>query len=234
MARTRRIGRIEGGYGTVRQVSGESVGTLPAVASVFPEMATVFPAVLAVAVVVRICLLHQHSALRISFADAVLAYSVLFVVHVVSIPQPEGAGSRIRPVPGTDLGVAIQAEPGDVAPWLQLIGNLVLLCPIGALLPMRLSWFGSVRRVAAAGLMLTCAIEFCQLTVLSGRVVSADDILLNTSGAVLGAMLSRSWWGGFLEPERAAWRTAARRSLRSVVPPSVRVRPVEVPTGSTV
>ncbi len=144
-------------------------------------------------------------ALRISVVDAVLTYSSALVVYLVLAPQPAVSSSRVRLTPGTDLGVALQATPGDVGPWIQLFGNLVLLLPLGALLPLRMCWFGGLGKVVLAGLAVTCAIELAQLTVVGGRVVSADDVLLNTTGALIGGLCSRRWWEQFQSFARPPW-----------------------------
>ena len=142
-----------------------------------------------------------------------LLHSAFAVGHLVAAPQPGRPGGAVRLVPGTDLGVALQAAPGDLLPWLQLVGNLLLLAPFGALVPVRLAAFASWSRIASGALLLTCGIEFLQWTVLTGRVVSADDVLLNATGALLGALLSRPWWGRL-----PAVRTAAPRRARTPVP----------------
>ena len=155
-------------------------------------------------------------ALFVSVADAVLLYSVFLVGFLVAAPQP-AAGVEVRVVPGNDLGVALQASPGDVLPWLQLLGNLLLLAPFGALAPVRFAGFGGWGRVLAGALAVTCGIEFLQDTVLTGRVVSADDVLLNTAGAVLGAVLTRPWWGELpraLAAARPEMRSRPRHALR--------------------
>lgn len=184
----------------MRQFFAVFDGLLPTATSVFPWVAALFVAV----AILRSRWLGKAIALRVSLVDAVLTYSALLIFHLVSAPQPVSA-SAVRVVPGTDLGEAVQAAPGDLWPWLQLLGNLALLFPLGALLPLRVSWFGRFRRLACGALVATCAIEFTQLTVFSGRVVSVDDILLNTSGAMLGAMSSRKWWDEFRGLARPPW-----------------------------
>ena len=99
----------------------------------------------------------------------------------------------------------------------DLLGNLLLLAPFGALAPVRFAGFGGWGRVLAGALAVTCGIEFLQYTVLTGRVVSADDVLLNTAGAVLGAVLTRPWWGELpraLAAARPEMRSRPRHALR--------------------
>lgn len=168
----------------------------------------------AFAVVVRSRRFTVVPALLVSAVDAVLLYSLFLVGYLVAAPQPAPAGVAVRLVPGTDLGAALQASPGDLLPWLQLVGNLLLLAPFGVLVPVRVSWFSGWGRIAAGALAVTCGIEFLQYTVLTGRVVSADDVLLNASGALLGALVTRPWWGRLPRTLTAARPVRARHALR--------------------
>jgi len=74
----------------------------------------------------------------------------------------------------------------------QLLGNLVLLLPFGALgrltLPSaRTSW------VLLAGLAFSVLIELAQWQLVAGRMADIDDVWLNTLGCAIGA-----WMGGLL------------------------------------
>lgn len=167
------------------------------------------------AVIVRSRRFTVVPALFVSIVDAVLLYSLFLVGYLVAAPQPAMSEVAVRLVPGADLGVALQAAPGDLLPWLQLAGNLLLLAPFGALVPVRVSWFGGWGRISLGALTVTCGIEFLQYAVLTGRVVSADDVLLNATGALLGALVTRPWWGRLPQTLTAARpRTRPRHALR--------------------
>jgi len=97
-------------------------------------------------------------------------------------------------------------------PWCILCGshgtvdfvlNLILFLPLGFGLRLR-GWRLAV--ILAAGASLTLSIETTQALVLTGRDPSLGDLLANTSGALIGGILGRSW---------ATWLTptpmAARR-----------------------
>lgn len=211
------------GVGTgVRQFSGVLDDVLSVVSAVFPLVA----ALLVLGVLVRSSWLGVPLALRVSAVDAVLLYSWVLVVYLVASPQPN-VHSDLKWVPGTDLLCAIQASPGDVWPWLQLSGNLGLLFPLGALLPLRTSRLGTsrlgtprlaaFRNLALGALVLSGTIEVLQFTTAIGRVASADDVLLNTAGAVLGGLFSRPWWGelcGLPRPVPARWPARSRAISR--------------------
>ena len=75
--------------------------------------------------------------------------------------------------------------------WLRnLVGNLVLLLPVGLIGPIVFPWMDRWWRVLPAAVALSLAIEVAQLWV-PDRSADVDDLLLNVVGAMLGyAMLS--------------------------------------------
>ncbi|GAB3285340.1 VanZ family protein [Parasphingorhabdus pacifica] len=159
-----------------------------------------------VAAVVSVLLrriLFTASSLRDALIDASLVFLGLSVAYLVLMPQPS-IPERAQLPPGMDFSMAMRAGPGDTTPWVQLAGNLVLLLPLGAMLPLRLRWFDNVGRIATGGLLLSCAIELTQFFVVVGRVASTDDIVLNTFGATLGGLLVRPPWRHYRGRERPA------------------------------
>ncbi|MFF4173130.1 VanZ family protein [Streptomyces sp. NPDC001744] len=76
----------------------------------------------------------------------------------------------------------------------RLIGEgLVLLAPLGVLLPMadgrlRVSGWASLARTTAAGALVSLAVELLQ-TAVPGQVVDVDSVLLNTAGVALAHLL---------------------------------------------
>lgn len=126
--------------------------------------------------------------------DGVLVLSVLCVAYLVFTPQ-RPAAEPVRPDLGKDVSMALAADPGDSLPWVQLVGNLVLLLPLGVLVPQRVRWFDSIVKIAFGGLVLACSIELVQFLAVTGRVASTDDVVCNTIGATVGGILVRapSW-----------------------------------------
>ncbi len=77
--------------------------------------------------------------------------------------------------------------------WIRNIGgNAVLLLPLGIFLPLLWSKFKSIGKTALFAFLLSLCIEILQLLSsyagYSNRIFDIDDILLNTAGAVLGAL----------------------------------------------
>lgn len=75
--------------------------------------------------------------------------------------------------------------------WMgQLVGNLLLLLPVGLLGPIALPAMDGWLRVFLVGLGLSLAIEAAQL-VIPNRMADVDDVLLNVAGVLIGyAILS--------------------------------------------
>lgn len=70
--------------------------------------------------------------------------------------------------------------------WLRnLVGNLVLLLPVGLVGPIVFPWMDRWWRVLLASLALSTAIELTQLGI-PDRSADVDDVLLNVVGAMLG------------------------------------------------
>jgi len=85
---------------------------------------------------------------------------------------------------------------GPVAP-LNLLANVALFVPLGVVVALvigddhlgrSLLW-----RAAAAGLVVSVLVEVIQLAFPMGRVADVDDVLVNTTGAVVGTVLAHRW-----------------------------------------
>lgn len=72
-------------------------------------------------------------------------------------------------------------------PLFNAVGNLVLFVPLGLLAYQLLR---DVRRTAALGLAISLCIEVLQFVFALG-ISDTDDLLLNTFGALIGALLAR-------------------------------------------
>jgi hypothetical protein len=104
-------------------------------------------------------------------------------------PQP-GAGKYVHDNthPGQTVRLYLD-QPSVKAALLELGGNLLLLAPLGVLLPVLSNRFrGPLRILLAVGLVSLC-IETVQGTMITGRAFDADDVILNTLGAVIAYLL---------------------------------------------
>ena len=110
---------------------------------------------------------------------------------LLAMTSREGAGA-VQLAPLVDLGNLATAEPRVVV--VQLAGNLLVFAAAGCLVPVRFRV--GLAAVALGAAAASTALEAFQYAFLSGRVVSTDDVLLNTLGAVSAALASKRWWRG--------------------------------------
>jgi hypothetical protein len=146
------------------------------------------------------------------------------VLCLVTMPVGSTGDSTLDLVPGADITAAF----GDDGSLWQVIGNVLLLCPLGALLPLRMRRLRTLLRIALAALVASVLVEGTQYLIHTGRVTSTDDVLLNTAGATLGAALSRRGWRALDPPPPVPVAIPAQRrticeapTLRMRVPRSV-------------
>jgi len=87
-------------------------------------------------------------------------------------------------VPFRTLGIYL-ANLGSWFWMRNLLGNLVLLLPLGLLGPIAFPALDRWWRVALVALLISTAIELLQLAV-PDRSADIDDVIVNVSGALLG------------------------------------------------
>lgn len=144
-----------------------------------------------------ILLLARHRAraghpapVRTALADIGIAVGTAPWVWMILTPAGGPAGVSL--VPFSDLIDVVNA------PWetvlVQVGGNLLVFAALGALLPVRTARMASTARVAAVAAAASVTVEALQYGLRLGRLSSIDDVIVNTSGAVLAALITRRWW----------------------------------------
>jgi len=82
--------------------------------------------------------------------------------------------------------IAIWVANPDSGFWIrQMVGNVLLLLPVGLLGPIPLPWMDRWWRILIVAFLLSLAIEGAQLWV-PDRAADVDDVLLNVAGAAFG------------------------------------------------
>ncbi|MEW1904205.1 MULTISPECIES: VanZ family protein [unclassified Streptomyces] len=114
---------------------------------------------------------------------------------LITLSHGYGTENRISAVPFReilDASAHADVDLSDVAA-VNLVGNVLLLVPFGA--AAAFVWPGRRRvlKTALTAAALSLTVEVAQYALSLGRVTSVDDVLLNTSGAALGAFLVRRW-----------------------------------------
>jgi glycopeptide antibiotics resistance protein len=102
------------------------------------------------------------------------------------LPAHPAPGQVVEPnfIPLRTIGIYLSNL--DSSFWVgQMVGNLLLLLPVGLLGPVVLPWMDRWLRVVVASLALSTAIELAQLWI-PDRSADVDDVLLNVVGAILG------------------------------------------------
>jgi glycopeptide antibiotics resistance protein len=128
-------------------------------------------------------------AFRVRFVSGLTALYVAFVLLVTLWPTTVDNG--LDPYIEKILDrLHNHGVPGFVNyNFVEFSANILFFVPVGFLGGLALSrrfWWLS----AVLGLLLSCAVEVAQATFLPGRVASPKDVLANTTGAVIGAVLA--------------------------------------------
>lgn len=145
------------------------------------------------------------SAWRMSLAEVGIVYGTVPWVWMIMLPggQAGAVPGRVSLVPLRDL---LTMSTG------QVVGNLLVFAALGFLAPLRFAALASVPRILALAAGCSVLLETAQYVLRLDRVSSVDDVLLNTAGAGLAALVARRWW-------RA---TASHRDARDARPQPAR------------
>jgi hypothetical protein len=144
-----------------------------------------------------ILLLSRHRAraghpapLRVSIADVGIVVGT--APWIWMILTPSGGPNGVGLVPFADLADLTDASWQTV--FVQVGGNLLVFAALGALLPVRTAAMASIGRVAAVAAGFSVLAELLQYVLRLGRFSSIDDVILNTAGAAIFALITRRWW----------------------------------------
>ena len=139
-------------------------------------------------------------ARRHAVAEVGMVAGTLPWLWMILTPLP--ATGAVRLVPIVDLAQVLAGHP--LTAFFQIGGNLLVFAAFGLFAPLR--WrIGPVAVMAAAAAAST-TVETLQYVLALGRVSSIDDVLLNTAGAGLAALLCR--WLPWRRPGRDGQRPA--------------------------
>ncbi|MFD4927261.1 VanZ family protein [Streptomyces goshikiensis] len=167
-------------------------------------------------------------ALRALAMVAAFAGTVLFSLVLARLTLEPSAASvdlvHSNVQPGHSIDAYLHGTSTTEA-VRQLGGNLLLGLPFGVLLPVLLPPARGLVRVAVVTLCLMTLVELIQGALVTGRVFDIDDVILNTTGALLGYLLIGRRLGRAVHPRRHHWwhrwtrREVAVRPAAGTVPP---------------
>ncbi|MER5729812.1 VanZ family protein [Streptomyces sp. NPDC002138] len=163
-------------------------------------------------------LIMRTAVMLLAFA-AMVAFSVL-LARLTLEPSAASEGLIYSNVhPGRSMRAYIDHGTAREAAR-QLGGNLLLGVPFGVLLPVLLPRARGLARVALATAAVMLLVELVQGALVTGRAFDIDDVILNTSGALLGYLLLGRRLGRAVHPRRRHWwhRWYPRTERREVGP----------------
>ncbi|MFC9585774.1 VanZ family protein [Streptomyces yangpuensis] len=149
-----------------------------------------------------------HPAVRALAMLAAFAGTVLFSVVLARLTLEPSAASAALVHSNLQPGRSIEAyleNASTLEAARQLGGNLLLGVPFGVLLPVLLPPARGLLRVAAVTVCLMTLVELIQGALVTGRVFDIDDVILNTTGALLGYLLIGLRLGRAVHPRRRHW-----------------------------
>ncbi|MCQ8189131.1 VanZ family protein [Streptomyces sp. RCU064] len=154
---------------------------------------------------------------RTSFGARVARAMVLLLAFVCMVGFAAAlAKATLVPSPGSvDLvhtnlrpGRSLRAyvdQPAFQDTVKQIGGNVLLGAPFGVLLPMLVPKARGAVRVVVVTALVMVAVETVQGLIVEGRAFDIDDVILNTSGALIGYVVVGRWLGHALHPRRRHW-----------------------------
>lgn len=123
----------------------------------------------------------------VAFAAMVAFAAALAQITLQPSPASE-ALTHSNLHPGRSLRAYLdQPELRDA--FKQIGGNLLLGIPFGVLLPVLVPKVRGILRVLLLTAIVMMMVELVQGAVITGRAFDVDDVILNTSGALVGYLL---------------------------------------------
>ncbi|MGW0700194.1 VanZ family protein [Streptomyces sp. NPDC002867] len=147
-------------------------------------------------------------ALRALAMLAAFAGTVVFSVALAhltlerSVASEPLTHSNLRP--GDSISDYL-AQPAFQDTVKQLGGNIALGIPFGLLLPVLAPRARGLLRVVFVTVVTMLHVELIQGALVTGRAFDIDDVILNTTGAVLGYLLLGRRLGRAVHPRRHHW-----------------------------
>ncbi|GAA2455948.1 VanZ family protein [Streptomyces macrosporus] len=146
-----------------------------------------------------------------------LAATVLFAVVLARLTLTPSYASEALTHSNLRPGDSIRAyldQPAFRDTVKQLGGNILLGVPFGVLLPVAWPRARGLLRVVALTALVMAMVELVQGFLVPGRAFDIDDVILNTSGALLGYLLLGRRLGRAVHPPRRRWWQRRRRAGR--------------------
>ncbi|MER5777074.1 VanZ family protein [Streptomyces sp. NPDC002039] len=149
-----------------------------------------------------------HPALRALAMAAALGATVAFSVVLARLtlePSPASEALTYSNVhPGQSIRAYVNHGTAREAAR-QIGGNLLLGVPFGVLLPVLVPQVRGLARVVLCTTVVMTLVELVQGALVTGRAFDVDDVILNTTGALLGYLFLGRRLGRAVHPRRTHW-----------------------------
>ena len=153
----------------------------------------------------------KNRGLRISLrAELIFFLFYIYIVGVMSLTvlplpftrfkTPNEDGINIIPVVNIVKGlleIISKRETLSEHSFQNIFGNIILFIPLGVFLPIVSNKYSAVYKVAGLACACSVSIELTQLILRQFEIyrsVDIDDVILNTSGAVLGVIVFKKFY----------------------------------------
>ncbi|MBA2810798.1 VanZ family protein [Streptomyces sp. KM273126] len=150
-------------------------------------------------------------AMATAFAAMVAFAAVLARLTLQPSPASE-ALTHSNLHPGRSLEAYLN-QPALRDAVKQIGGNILLGVPFGVLLPMLAPGTRGILRVPVLTAMVMLLVELVQGAMITGRAFDIDDVILNTTGALLGYVLLGRRLGHAVHPPEQS-KPSGRKSRR--------------------
>jgi hypothetical protein len=127
-------------------------------------------------------------ALAVSAAVVALGAFAYWAYRVTLTPVHDRGQATGNTHPGHTLRFYLD-RPSVKEALIQIGGNLVLLAPLGILLPVVFARLRSAVLITCCAALISLMIETAQGVLIAGRAFDADDVILNTAGVLLTYLL---------------------------------------------
>lgn len=120
---------------------------------------------------------------RVLLLGAMVAVVVVTLLQTNAVPEEFASPRSLNLVPGQEIMISLSLENRGLG-LVNVLGNVAMFVPVGLLAVIGLGLRAGTATLL--GMALSTSVEAAQY--LLGRVADIDDVLLNTTGTLVGAL----------------------------------------------
>ena len=127
----------------------------------------------------------REALLNLAFVYGCLVFKVTFFPMAIVLYAFDPYESNLIPFVGT---IQMIEHASLFAVVRNVVGNLIMLAPLGVLIPIFFKSLRQVWKMLGIGFLVSLSIEILQL-ILKVRIFDVDDLIFNTLGVLLGFLI---------------------------------------------